>query len=74
MLDDVYEIDRELKVSFKLKMVPHLYRCPDEYYFDINVRRCQRKEIAVCRTPIPPTKHKAKYQDVGLLQLLFLSP
>ena len=70
-LENVYEFDKELRVSFKLKLVPLLYKCPDGYHFDIKVRRCKQKEIATCRTP---TALKSKYEDVGLLQLLFLTP
>ena len=70
-LENLYEINMKLKVSFKFELVPYLYRCPDGYYFDMKIRRCQRKDVAVCGSRFQTTTIKPTYEDVGLLQLLF---
>merc|ERR1712173_413547 len=47
-LQNMYEIDDQLKVSFNFGMVPHLYKCPNGYNFDTTSRRCRKKDIAKC--------------------------
>ena len=69
-LQNFYEIDDQLKVSFNFGLVPHLYRCPDGYHFDITTRRCRRKESAKCGIDRP----KPRFEELGLLQLLFPWP
>ena len=67
-LQNFYEIDDQLKVSFNYGMVPHLYKCPDGYHFDITSRRCRKKEMAKCGIN---RSTKPSFEELGLLQLLF---
>ena len=67
-LQNMYEIDDQVKVSFNFGMVPHLYRCPNGYHFDTTSRRCRKKDIAKCGTN---WSTKSRFEDLGLLQLLF---
>ena len=72
-LQNMYEIDDELRISFKFELVPHLYRCPDGYHFDSSIRICRKKEIANCKIHQPSTTPTPRVEELGLLELLFSS-
>ena len=61
------------------KIVPHLFKCPDGYQFDITIRFCQREDIATCgvsttTSTTTTTSERPNNRDIGLFGLLFGLP
>ena len=64
------EIGMEIHKSSEVKMIPHLYKCPAGYNFDVEIRFCQPKEIASCGVRTTTISTTPKNRDIGLLELL----
>ena len=63
---------------YSSRVVPHLFKCPDGYQFDIKIRFCQQEETATCgastTTTTTTTSERPENRDIGLFGLLFGLP